>query len=123
MSRVLIPIFADQLSQALSSLSASDPQDSVVLIMEVAHEAQHVPHHRTKLVFLFSAMRHFAQELREAGWTVDYVQLTDSDNSGDFTGEVKRALTRHDISAIRVCEPSVYRVLELVKSWPSDGGR
>ena len=68
-------------------------------------------------MFLFSAMRHFAQELREAGWTVDYVQLTDSDNSGDFTGEVKRALTRHDISAIRVCEPSVYRVLELVKSW------
>ena len=117
MTHTLIPIFADQLSHGLSSLAASDPQDSVVLMMEVAHEAEHVPHHCTKLVFLFSAMRHFAQELREAGWTVDYVDLTDASNSGDFTGEIKRALKRHDISQIRVCEPSVYRVLELVKGW------
>jgi len=86
-------------------------------MMEVAHEADHVPHHRTKLVFLFSAMRHFAEELREAGWTVDYVELTDAENAGDFTGEVKRALARHDIDQVRVCEPSVYRVLETVKSW------
>jgi deoxyribodipyrimidine photolyase-related protein len=68
--------------------------------MEVAHEAEHVPHHRTKLVFLFSAMRHFAQELREMGWTVDYIELTDPDNTCDFTGEVMRALNRHDIDLI-----------------------
>ena len=95
-------------------------EGSVVLLMEVAHEAEHVPHHRTKLVFLFSAMRHFAQELREMGWTVDYIELTDPDNTGDFTGEVMRALNRHDIDLIRVCEPSVYRVLEIVKSWQAD---
>ena len=117
MSKTLIPIFADQLSHGLSSLSASDPEDAVILMMEVAHEAEHVLHHRTKLIFLFSAMRHFAKELRESGWTVDYVEMTDAENSGDFTGEVKRALARHDISQIRVCEPSVYRVLELVKGW------
>lgn len=117
MSKTLIPIFADQLSHGLSSLAASDPEDSIILMMEVAHEAEHVPHHSKKLIFLFSAMRHFAKELREAGWTVDYVEMTDDENAGDFTGEVSRALTRHDISQIRVCEPSVYRVLELVKGW------
>jgi len=98
-------------------LVASDPDESIVLMMEVAHEAEHVPHHRKKLIFLFSAMRHFAKELREAGWDVDYVKLTNPDNKGDFTGEVKRALGRHDISQIRVCEPSVYRVLEIVQGW------
>ena len=119
MSKTLIPIFADQLSHSLSSLSASDPDDTIILMMEVAHEANHVPHHRTKLVFLFSAMRHFAKELREAGWAVDYVELTDVDNSRNFTDEVRRAVKRHDVSLIRVCEPSVYRVLKLVNSWES----
>jgi len=122
MSKTLIPIFADQLSQNLSSLAASDPEDCVVLMMEVAHEATHVPHHRTKLIFLFSAMRHFAKSLREDGWTVDYVELTDDDNTGEFTSEVKRALDRDDIDQIRVCEPSVYRVLDYVKGWEDDLG-
>lgn len=122
MSKTLIPIFADQLSHGLSSLSASDPEDSIVLMMEVAEEAQIVPHHRTKLIFLFSAMRHFAKELREAGWTVEYIYMTDQDNTGDFTGEVTRAINRHSPDLIRVCEPSVYRVLETVKSWESKLG-
>lgn len=117
MSKTLIPIFADQLSHGLSSLAASDPENVVVLMMEVAAEAKSVPHHRTKLIFLFSAMRHFAKELREAGWTVDYVKMTDPENTGDFTGEVRRAVKRHGTEMVRVCEPSVYRVLELVKGW------
>jgi len=119
MSKVLIPVFADQLSHRLSSLSVSDPDESVVLMMEVKHEANTVPHHRTKLIFLFSAMRHFAQELRQQGWTVDYVKLTDENNAGTFRKEIGRALTRHDIDQIRVCEPSVYRVLEDVQGWES----
>lgn len=117
MPKTLIPIFADQLSHDLSSLAVSDPKESTILMMEVAHESNHVPHHRTKLIFLFSAMRHFAKELQDAGWSVDYIELTDPDNTGDFTGEVKRALCRHHIHQIRVCEPSIYRVLELVKGW------
>jgi deoxyribodipyrimidine photolyase-related protein len=117
MSKALIPVFADQLSDNLSSLSLSDREESVVLMMEVKEEAHTVPHHRTKLVFLFSAMRHFAKSLAAAGWTVDYVELTDADNSGNFTDEIKRAMARHNISQIRVCEPSEYRVLETVKGW------
>ncbi|WP_416877289.1 cryptochrome/photolyase family protein [Litorimonas sp.] len=119
MSKVLIPVFADQLSHTLSSLAVSDPEESVVLIMEVMNEATTVPHHRTKLVFLFSAMRHFSDELREQGWDVDYVKLTDKENEGTFRKEVKRALSRHDIDQIRVCEPSVYRVLKDVQGWES----
>ena len=98
-------------------MALSDPADSVILMMEVKTEANAVPHHRTKLVFLFSAMRHFAQELREKGWQVDYVELTDEQNTGSFKTEVERALERHKIDLIRVCEPSEYRVLEDIKSW------
>ncbi|WP_409433428.1 cryptochrome/photolyase family protein [Litorimonas sp. RW-G-Af-16] len=117
MTKTLIPIFADQLSHNLSSLAISEPDESVILMMEVKHEATHVPHHVKKLVFLFSAMRHFAEELRGKGWTVDYIELTDADNTGEFSAEMKRALDRHDVSQIRVCEPSVWRVLDYVKGW------
>ena len=72
-------------------------------MVEVRDEAETLPHHRKRLIFLFSAMRHFARELREDGWTVDYVELTDSKNSHSFTGEAKRALDRREIDEIFVC--------------------
>ena len=40
-------------------------------------EATYVGHHKKKIAFLFSAMRHFAEELREKGFAVRYVTLDD----------------------------------------------
>jgi deoxyribodipyrimidine photolyase-related protein len=122
MSKILIPVFADQLTENLSSLAVSDREDSIVLMMEVKEEAVTVPHHRTKLVFLFSAMRHFAETLRSQGWTVRYIKLTDAENTGSFKGEVERAVQTLNVETVRVCEPSEYRVLEDVKSWQKDLG-
>lgn len=113
----LIPLFADQLSRDLPPLSISDEGDAVILMMEVRGEADSVAHHRKKLIFLFSAMRHFANDLRARGWTVDYIALDDADNTGSFEGEIERALGRHDIDQIRLCEPSEYDVLTRVEGW------
>ena len=117
---ILIPLFADQLSRDLPSLSISEREDSIVLMMEVRDEANTVPHHRKKLTFLFSAMRHFADELRVQGWKVDYIKLDDADNSQSFEGEIKRSIIRHDINQIRICEPSEYDVLKRVKTWENE---
>ncbi len=114
---VLIPIFADQLSLDLPPLSISDKDSAIILMMEVRSEAETVPHHRKKLIFLFSAMRHFAKSLRDQGWLVDYVALTDEDNTGSFTQELRRAVQRHAPKQIRLCEPSEYRVLEEASGW------
>lgn len=57
---------------------------------EVNEEARYVPHHPQKIVLIFSAMRHFAQALRERGWRVIYTRLDDADNSGSIAGEVLR---------------------------------
>ncbi|MGB6229132.1 MAG: cryptochrome/photolyase family protein [Litorimonas sp.] len=118
----LVPIFADHLSHDLSALQYADKQSTRILMVEVKEEARTVPHHRKKLIFLFSAMRHFARELREDGWQVDYVELTDPDNRHDFTGEVERALDRHEIEEITVCQPGNWRVQETVKSWEARFG-
>ncbi|MGD8692162.1 MAG: cryptochrome/photolyase family protein, partial [Methyloceanibacter sp.] len=70
----LVLILGDQLSPKLAGLRAADAQKDVVLIAEVNQEATYVNHHKKKIAFLFSAMRHFAEELKDAGWSVDYVK-------------------------------------------------
>ncbi len=85
-------ILGDQLSQSISSLQGGDPGTDTILIVEVMEEARYVPHHKKKIAFLFSAMRHFAETLRGQGWHVRYVKLDDPENSGSFSGEVERQL-------------------------------
>ena len=114
----LIPVLGDQLSHSLSSLARQDKNASIILMTEVDEEAEYVPHHKAKMAYILSAMRHFAADLRSAGWTVDYVKLTDADNSGSFTGEVARAIERHNVTAVRVTEAGEWRVKSMLDSWP-----
>jgi deoxyribodipyrimidine photolyase-related protein len=114
---ILIPILGDQLSHDLSSLRDIAPAQAVILLMEVAEETTYVRHHKRKIALILSAMRHFAEELRHAGWTVDYVRLDDPGNSGSFTGEVARAVARHRPTAIRIVEPGEWRVKAMIDGW------
>ncbi|WP_141649915.1 cryptochrome/photolyase family protein, partial [Rhizobium sp. PDO1-076] len=91
-ARNLIFILGDQLSPTLSSLEDADPDRDVILMCEVMEEASYVQHHKLKIALIFSAMRHFADELRKGGFDVCYTMLDDPDNSGSFTGELKRAV-------------------------------
>lgn len=116
-NRRLILILGDQLSLSLSSLQAADKAQDVILMAEVMEEATYVPHHKKKIAFLFSAMRHFAETLRQNGWTVDYVRLDDEGNSGSFSSEVKHAVKRHNTSHIIVTEPGEWRVKRMMESW------
>ena len=115
---VLVPILGDQLTRTIASLRGRTKDDTVILMMEVWDEATYVRHHKQKIALIFSAMRHFAAELRDAGWTVDYVELTDTDNAGSFTGEIARAVERHDPRAIHVVEAGEWRVQQAIEEWP-----
>ncbi|WP_165322627.1 cryptochrome/photolyase family protein [Rhizorhabdus phycosphaerae] len=119
MARNVILLLGDQLSPGISSLQAADPAADVVLMAEVAEEATYVRHHKKKIAFLFSAMRHFAEELRASGWTVDYVRLDDAVNSGSLRGEVERAMSRHGASGVLVTEPGEWRLLDDMQRWPA----
>jgi deoxyribodipyrimidine photolyase-related protein len=118
----LVIVLGDQLSPQLSSLRGLDPADTVVLMAEVWDEATYVRHHKKKIAFLFSAMRHFAEDLRATGWQVDYVRLDDAGNSGSFTGEAARAIARHKPSRIVVTEAAEWRVLEMMRGWATQFG-
>lgn len=114
----LILILGDQLSLSISSLRQGDPTQDVVLMAEVMEEARYVRHHKKKIAFVFSAMRHFAEELRAAGWQVDYVRLDDPENSGSLTGEVARATARHGLDHVVATEPGEWRLMEAMQGWP-----
>jgi deoxyribodipyrimidine photolyase-related protein len=119
---ILIPVLGDQLSHSLASLRDADPTVAVVLMMEVAEETTYVRHHQRKIALVLSAMRHFAEELSAAGWTVDYIRLDDPSNSGSFNGEVKRAVERHRSTAIRIVEPGEWRVKTAIDRWAKECG-
>lgn len=114
-------ILGDQLSPAISSLDDVEDGD-VVFMAEVADETTYVPHHKQKIVFVLSAMRHFAEQLREDGLDVDYVELEDEDNTGSFAGEAARAVKRHDVDRIVITEPGEWRVREAIEGWSDDLG-
>jgi len=66
-------IFEDQLSFELETLR--EYPAAPVLMIESAKAFSAWPFHKKRLTFLASAMRHFAEELREAGRVVQYYPL------------------------------------------------
>ncbi|WP_375568568.1 cryptochrome/photolyase family protein [Ahrensia marina] len=109
-------VLGDQLSMSLSSLVDWQEGDTI-LMCEVMEEARYVPHHKKKLAFIFSAMRHFRGALEADDKPVRYVKLDDQDNSGSFTGELERMLGEGDFDRVVITEPGEYRVMEMIHSW------
>jgi deoxyribodipyrimidine photolyase-related protein len=116
-TKTLVVILGDQLSMRMSSLRAANKATSVVLMAEVMAEATYARHHKKKLIFVFSAMRHFAEDLRRAGWTVDYVKLTDVGNTQSLPGEIERARSRHGLASIVMTEAGEWRLKQLLASY------
>ncbi|WP_119168086.1 cryptochrome/photolyase family protein [Algihabitans albus] len=113
-------VLGDQLSRGLSSLSDLDADRDRVLLVEVWEEATYVRHHKKKIAFLFSAMRHFAVALKQEGIAVDYVTLDDPENGGSFLGELRRAVARHAPERIVVTEPGEWRLSEAMGRWEAE---
>ncbi|MFQ3236003.1 MAG: deoxyribodipyrimidine photolyase-related protein [Paraglaciecola sp.] len=114
-------ILADQLSHSLASLqdplSENDLANDWVLMAEVRAEATYVKHHKKKIAFLFSAMRHFANELTALGHQVHYSQYDDPANKGSLFGEVQHFCKQYKVKKIILTHPGEYRVLQDMQSW------
>lgn len=113
--RRLILILGDQLTQGLGALEGIDPDRDHVLLAEVMEEASHVPHHPKKIALIFSAMRHFAEALREQSLQVHYVTLDDPDNSGSLPGELLRWTQRLDPAEVHLTECGDWRLEQALR--------
>ncbi len=115
-------ILGDQLSHDIAALQDCDKNADTILICEVWDEATYVKHHKKKITFVFSAMRHFAKELENKGFTVRYTHLDDKKNAGSFRGEVERAVKEIKPDKVITTFPGEWRVYEDMKGWEKGFG-
>lgn len=113
----IVLILGDQLNPQISSLKAADKAEDIVLMAELRSETGYVKHHKKKIAFLFSAMRHFAEELKMAGWQVDYRRFDDPAACQTFTDIAQQAVAAHKPDQLIVTKPGEYRLLQEMSSW------
>jgi len=123
-----ILVLPDQLSLSQAALAtleqelgpAAARRQCRVLLIESSGGLRRMPMHRQRLVLLWSAQRHFALALREAGWRVDHRQ-------GESFAAVLRAwCAEHGIAALHAMEPAdrpVWSAVDgIVARWDAGGG-
>ncbi|MGF1485960.1 MAG: cryptochrome/photolyase family protein [Prochloraceae cyanobacterium] len=95
-------VLGDQLSlqQAALQNRAENRQDTPIIFIESLNYAKQRPYHSQKLVLVWSAMRHFAEELRTEGWSIDY-KIAE-----DFQTPLKEWIDSNNISDLLIMTPS-----------------
>jgi len=112
-------ILCDQLTHDISSLSDINKDKDIVLMVELHSEFTYVKHHKKKIAFLLSAMRHFSAELSNANVNVCYVKLEDQNNKNLLKDHVKEIIEKYSVKRVIITHPSEYRILQEIKQWKS----
>lgn len=108
----------DQLTHTLPMMNTAKSTD-VFMFCECREHMQMIPHHPKKLAFLFASMRHFAQELKEQGKQVYYVEYHQGHEKGELIQEIKKAINQFSPTLITYTEPSEWHVQEKLKQFIS----
>ncbi|MGF1493281.1 MAG: cryptochrome/photolyase family protein [Microcoleaceae cyanobacterium] len=93
-------ILGNQLSIQHAALQDSQ-QDAPIILIESLDHIQERRYHRQKIVLVWSAMRHFAEELRQSGWTVSYFERAEN-----FFDPLKQWIQEQEITDLKVMRPS-----------------
>ncbi|MEE4296742.1 MAG: cryptochrome/photolyase family protein [Wenzhouxiangella sp.] len=115
-------ILGDQLNANHAVLQALNPECDRLLMGELAAEAAYVNHHGQKIALIFSAMRHHAQDLAEAGWSLTYHFFDPESPIRTFSDLVQHDLKQGDIDEIVLSWPGEWRVLDEMRSWEKSLG-
>ena len=113
--RHLVVVLGDQLNEDASALQDFDPAQDVVWMAEVAEESTHVPSSKQRTTVFLSAMRHFAQRLRQRGMPLAYTELDATDNAGTLAGALEKAIVRSRPDKLLMTAPGEWRVLNAIR--------
>ena len=113
--RRLVLILGDQLDESSSAFDGFDPKQDMVLMVEALEESTHVWSHKIRTTLFLSAMRHFADSLKQRGWSVDYRAM---DTHGDKTlaDGLLAAISQHQPQAVLGVEPGDLRVRQQIEN-------
>jgi deoxyribodipyrimidine photolyase-related protein len=114
--RHLVMVLGDQLDDNASAFDGFDPALDAIWMAEVAEESTHVGSAKQRIALFLSAMRHFAAQLRDRGWTVHYARLDDAANRGTLAGELQATIHALAPEALVMTAPGDWRVLQALRS-------
>ncbi|MBM3730735.1 MAG: cryptochrome/photolyase family protein [Actinobacteria bacterium] len=106
-SRAIL-VFGDQLNRAIGALSSARSGIDRVLFIESTEKLAAREWHPQRLHFYVSSMRHFAEELRHEGFTVDY------ERSSSFRTAITEYRRAHPGTEIIATEPNSFGARELL---------
>ena len=110
-------ILGDQLDLDISSLENFDKENDWVVMMEIKPETNYVLHHCRKMLFLFSAMRHFNQDLIEHAYKTIYIPLDAPNNLHNFVENLRSIIHEKNIDTLLVCEAGEWRLQAEITTW------
>ncbi len=108
--RALRIVLGDQLNLNSALWDDLDTGQDIVFMAEVLDESIAVPSSKQRTAVFFSAMRHFAAELRSRDIALDYQPITEQIRSLGYA--LENAITRHKPQQIVCVVPGDVRVLK-----------
>jgi deoxyribodipyrimidine photolyase-related protein len=119
--RQLVLVLGDQLALDASAFDDFDPATDAVWMAEVAEESTHVRSSKTRSTLFLSAMRHFAQTLRDAGRRVHYLELDDPQNPGTLAAALSQTIAALRPARLVLTAPGDWRVLTALRACAAGG--
>ena len=111
--RNLLVILGDQLDRESPIFVGANRVEDRIWMAEVSEESTHVWSHKARIALFLSAMRHFRDELRADGWTVEYREI--DIHPSTLAVELTRAIDNLHPKQIRVVEPGDDRVAQSLR--------
>lgn len=109
--RNLVLVLGDQLDNSSSAFDDFDPVQDAIWMAEVVEESTHVISSKQRTTLFLSAMRHFAQTLKERRWPVLYTKLDASDNTGALASELDKSILAKKPKKLVLVKPGELRIL------------
>ncbi len=105
-------ILGDRLTTKQLSLqnNQDNKQQTPVIMIESSNYVRQRPYHRQKLVLVWSAMRHFAQELKTDNWQITY------ETASDFLTPLNKWIKDQQITELQITTPCDRPFLKYIQS-------
>ena len=107
--RRLVLVLGDQLSLQNVAFEGFDAAHDRVLMVEAKEESEHVPSTKMRTALFLSAMRHFAELLRERRWPLQYLRIGTHRFAG-IADALADALAQHRPDVVVMTEAGEWRL-------------
>ncbi len=114
--RHLVIVLGDQLDAGAAAFDGFDAARDAVWMAEAAEESTHVWSSQPRIAIFLSAMRHFAEALREAGRPLHYQRLDDAQAHATLAESLQSAIAQLQPAALVMTAPGDARVLASLRA-------